>query len=415
MLLFALQSTAASPETGATPDPGWAALTIATNFEMGSVGRIERPGEWELRAHVIGQVNESNRNRQANWYFFRIDGARPRELTLHLTDFVGEYNFRPGAVAMNSDTIPVFSEDGEHWQQFASMTWDDQSKEATLHLPPGSTPIWVAHVPPYPLARLQHLLTELRQSPVARVDVIGRSVQGRELHLVTISESSAGASPRKCIWVIARQHTWETGTSFVLEGAVKFLVSDDETARALRRRVTFCFVPTMDPDGLVEGHVRFNSLGYDLNRHWTEVDPNREDARSRMPEIWSVKRALFAQLDRGQPIDFLLNLHNTESNEYLETQSTDEAMKARLDRLQDELVKKSTFDPSRRPSVSSSPADTTNSLWTERRLPAAVMEQRIGTNHKLQRHLTTADRLAFGQALVTELASLVLSDAGNPP
>jgi hypothetical protein len=33
----------------------------------------------------------------ANWYYFRTDGVRGRDITVILTDVVGEYNDKPGA------------------------------------------------------------------------------------------------------------------------------------------------------------------------------------------------------------------------------------------------------------------------------------------------------------------------------
>jgi hypothetical protein len=381
-------------------------IKVRTNFEAASTGTIENLGSSELRVHVLGQANESGRNRQANWYYFRLDGVGGRQVTLHLIDFVGEYNFKPGACAMNRDTIPVFSSDGEHWQHFASMDWDDIRKEATLRFHADSDSLWVAHVPSYTLTRLQALLSEAARSEFAHIGVIGQSVGKRDLQLITITNPSQTAAPKKCVWLIARQHAWETGTSYVLEGALRFLISNDPKAAALRESVVFRLIPTMDPDGLALGHVRFNSLGYDLNRHWPEVNPSDENVRERMPEIWCVKRALFNQLDQGQPIDLLLNLHNTENNEYLETQGDVANMRGRLRLLNDTLKIQTTFDPAREPDVSASPPDTTNSLWADRGIPAFLMEQRIGTSPKLGRRATVADRLEFGKQLAVVLGKV---------
>jgi hypothetical protein len=77
-----------------------------------SVAPMKKLGENELRLHVEGQYDERGHNRQASWYYFRLDQVRGRDLTLTLTDFEGEYNDKPGAVPMNADTIPVFSADG---------------------------------------------------------------------------------------------------------------------------------------------------------------------------------------------------------------------------------------------------------------------------------------------------------------
>lgn len=399
-LLFAVSVVVASVRAA---EPS---ITLHTDFETGSAGKVEPLGETELRVHVAGQANEIGRNRQANWYYFRLSGVRDRAVTVRLTDFVGEYNLRPGACAMTADTVPFFSEDNERWTHFPAMDWDDQRKEATLHFQTHADSVWIAHTPPYPLARVHKLLADVKARPGVRIDVLGQSVRGRDLHLVTVT-SPGPTADRKRVWIIARQHGWETGTSYVLEGALRFLVSDDPQARACRDRFVVCLVPTMDPDGLVEGHVRFNALGYDLNRHWPEVDPSREDVRAKMPEIWCVKKALFASLDRGEHIDFLLNLHNTETADYMETQARDDLVQSRLRRLHEGLLERSTYDPDRAPTLAKSPSDTTTSLWTERGIPAVLLEQRIASSPKLGERPSAADRLVFGRQLVIELARAI--------
>jgi hypothetical protein len=132
-------------------------ITFDTAFEAGSAGRIEVVGTNCFRVHVAGQQDERGRNRQASWYCFRMDGVRYTAVTLTLTDFVGEYNDRPGAVPMTARTRPVFSTDGEHWQQFPAMDWDDVRNEATLRFQVDHERVWIAHVPPYPYSRVESL------------------------------------------------------------------------------------------------------------------------------------------------------------------------------------------------------------------------------------------------------------------
>jgi len=198
-------------------------ITFNKNFEGGSLGKIEKLGDAQFRCYVEGQHDEHGRNRQADWYYFRMDAVQGRDITLTLTDFVGEYNDKPGACAMNADTIPVFSYDDEHWQHFPAMDWDDQKKEATLKFRPEHERIWIAHIAPYTHSRLLHLLAEVDRSPHARVEVIGKTVQKRDLHLVTVTNFEKPDDGKKTVWLQARQHAWETGTSFVMEGALRFI------------------------------------------------------------------------------------------------------------------------------------------------------------------------------------------------
>ncbi len=384
------------------------AITFNTSFEGASLGKIEKLGEAAFRCYVEGQHDERGRNRQANWYYFRMDNVRGRDVTLTLTDFVGEYNDKPGSCAMNADTVPVFSNDGEHWQHFPAMDWDDQKKEATLKFHPASDRIWIAHLAPYTHSRLLRLLTEVNQSASTRVEVIGKSVQGRDLHMVTVTDFEKPDGPKKTVWLQARQHPWESGTSFVMEGALRFITSDQPRARELREKVVFKFTPMVNPDGCVNGKVRFNANGYDMNRHWNEVDLRRKEFLERMPEIWYVKQAVLAYVDASHPINLMVNMHNEESGEHLDTQVNDDVVLNLMRRFYETLVTDTTFDPSQKLGIKETPGNTTNSLWNERKVPVLLMEQRVSTSKKLVRRPTVEDRMTFGQQLIAAMAEVVL-------
>jgi hypothetical protein len=384
------------------------AVTFTKNFEGGALGTVESLGPGRFRCHVEGQQDEHGRNRQANWYYFRMDGVKDRDLRLTLTDLVGEYNDRPGACAFSADTIPVCSDDGEHWRHFPAMEWDDTKKEATLHFRPEGDAFWIAHVPPYTPRRLRRLLADLGRCPHAVVEVIGRTAQGRDLHLVTVTNPDVPDAGKKAVWLLAREHAWEAGTSYVMEGALRFLTSDDRAARDLRDRVVFRLVPMVDPDGCAAGRVRFNANGYDVNRHWDEVDLRHPALLRKVPEIWYVKKAVLASADAGHPIGLLVNLHNTESAEYMDTQAADGPAHVTLERLFARLVADTSFDPSTKElRVSRQPAGTTNVLFRERGIPVTTLEQRIGFSGKLGRRATVADRVAFGRQLVQAMAAAV--------
>jgi hypothetical protein len=392
--------------TLASAQPPPLPILINKSFEGASLGRVEKLGENELRLHVEGQYDERGHNRQASWYYFRLDRVRGRDLTLTLTDFEGEYNDRPGAVPMNADTIPVFSPDGRTWRHFPAMEWNAERKEATLRVRPESDSLWIAHIPPYTPRDLARLLDVIDQSPHARVEVIGKTVQARELHLVTVTDADVPDTAKRVVWLQARQHAWEAGTSHVMEGALRFITSEEPAAQALRRKTVFKFVPMGDPDGCATGKVRFNGHGFDVNRHWNEVDLRRKEHLARMPEIWYVKKALYAQVDSGKPIDLMVNLHNTETAEYVDTLADDPSSRALVERFSQGLVARSTFHPSRPPTFTQGDGST-NSVYREKKIPALLMELRIGTNEKLGRRPTVEDRLKFGAALIQEMGRAV--------
>ena len=394
-------AAAAGVGVGAATAPAAPPVTFDTNFEGGSIGRIEVVGPAEFRCHVAGQCDERGHNRQASWYYFRLRHADGRAIALTLTDFVGEYDDKPGAVAMGPGILPVFSTDGSHWTHFTDGWWDDKKKELTLHFTPAGEELFIAHVPPYTPADLGRLLADVSRSADARVEVIGRTCRGREIPMVTVTDFATPDDGKRFVWLQARQHAWEAGTSYVMEGALRFITSvEDPAARELRRTTVFHFTPMVDLDGCASGGVRFNANGYDVNRHWPEVDLRRPEMLRLMPEIWYTKKAIVSA-QRERPIDVLVNLHNTETGEFMQTEAAADSRPGRtIRRLFDLLSERTTFDPSQPLVVRPQPGGQSTTLYSEHQVPIVLLEQRIAVGKKLGRRPTVEDRLAFGRQLV---------------
>ncbi|HEU5077619.1 MAG TPA: M14-type cytosolic carboxypeptidase [Opitutaceae bacterium] len=393
------------------------AVQFNAAFECASLGKIDKLSENEFRIHMLGQQDSRGRNRQATWFFFRMDNVAGRELTLHFTDFVGEYNGAPSRAPVSASYRPWFSEDNTHWDHVESLAWDAAKDEATFTLRPRGNTIWLAHVPPYPYTRLQHLLEEIGSSPLVRVEVIGRSAHGRDLNLVTINDLSVPDENKKVIFLIARQHPWETGTSIMAEGAMRFLLSDDPVAQQIRRDTIVKVMPMMNPDGVAEGAARFNVNGYDTNREWDLVDLRDKQWLTKMPEIWYVKTRVFAEQAR-QPIALLVNLHQDESNEYMDTMVDAEPGKTRIDQLFAILAEKSLFDPSRKRVTtiqeSHGPTNTTLSLWTDAHVPTVMIERRVTAGLRTKRIYTFEDNQRFGEQLIATMAEVARDKKSQP-
>jgi hypothetical protein len=193
-----------------------------------------------------------------------------------------------------------------------------------------------------------------------------------------------------------------------MEGALRFITSEHPQAQALRKRILFHFTPMLDPDGCAQGRVRFNSLGFDVNRHWDLVSPQNPRWLSQLPEVWHAKNAIVFSHSQNLPIDLLVNMHNTETAEYIETCIDEEAASAPLIRLFEGLCARTDFAPSH-PRINFVPTSggTANDLWISHRIPIALMELRISASPKTGRFPTTEDRLRFGAALLQEMARAV--------
>ena len=370
------------------------AASVHTDFEGGSLGQIEKTSETNFRLHVAGQADQHNRNRQASWYYFRIDGAAAAELILDMVALPGEYNFKPNKGAITGDTPPVISYDnGRTWTHMTSFEYDAAEPRLRLRVKPQAARFWIAHTPPYTNENLMRLRNEIAIGPGFHEQKIGKSVQGRDLLLWTISTGA----PRKTVWLMFRQHSWESGSSWVGEGAIRALLSP--AGRALREPITWKILPLADPDGVASGGVRFNRKGCDLNRNWDT------QAEQDMPEITAQRRAIANWINSGRIIDLFFSLHNTETSEYLEGIAKFQPL---AEKFFAALQQHTTFAPTR-PLFASQTSTTPGmqggmnviqGLYKDFQIPGFLMEQRIAFNNRLGHLPTIQDRLKFGSQLI---------------
>jgi hypothetical protein len=367
------------------------------------LGRVERLGPAEFLCHVAGQADEKGRNRQVTWYYFRLEGAKDREVTITLDDLRGEYDFKPGGIGITDQSPPVVSTDGRTWCHLPTMTFDKEKERATFRVTPETDALWIAHIEPYTAGRLDAFLAEIHGRPHLKDETIGKSVEGRVLHLLTITGPTE--EPKPVIWLMCRQHAWESGTSFLGEGAVRFLLSDE--GKPLRDRVTFKVFPMMDPDGCADGGVRFNRNGFDVNRNWDTADPASAESRRLMPEICAAKKAV---TDSGR-VALFLTLHNQETDEWL---SGSERHHELAELFFARLVEKTTFNPSAkgpRPSrvkPAAGRATVYEFFDLELGKPAFILEQGVAFSSKIGHLPTSKDRLEFGAQLARTMCEVVL-------
>lgn len=366
-------------------------ISVTSAFEGGSAGRIEVVSLNHVRVGVRGEKDQDGRNRQANWYSFKVKGVQPlKPVTIDLVDLPGEYNYQPNRGAVNAETPAVWSNDGRTWHHVEDFQYDATEPYMRLRITPSGSNFWVAHTPPYTNRHLDQLWRDVRNT--FHREQIGRSVDGRPLWLW-----STGTGP-KTIWLMFRQHSWETGSSWTGEGAIRELARN----ATLRTGYTWKILPMADPDGVARGGVRFNKYGFDLNRNW---DVNNA---AKMPEITAQRKVMLAS---GTAALFF-SLHNTETNEYLEgPPNADASLRALAERFSKALETGSSFAPTRPLSFAGpvAPGRMTviHGLSAERGWPAFLMEQRISTQSKYGRRPLVEDRLQFGRELVTVMGQVL--------
>ena len=242
-----------------------------------------------------------------NWWFFRLDGAdtnKPVVLEVVAnqgtvqTDTPGEFRKLPAYWSLPDQA--AFSLDGTNWEHTAKG--HRQGDKSVYQINTSSSTLWLAWGPPFTLKDADQVIRETcNRSPYAKNFVLARTLGGRPVPGVRISEPGATNSPHYGVWINARQHAWESGSSWVARGLIEWLVSDDPDAQSLRRKADITVIPIMDVDSVETGQGGKDQIPHDQNRDWGTT--------TYFPEVGAAKDRL-AALMKADRLDMYLDLHD---------------------------------------------------------------------------------------------------------
>jgi hypothetical protein len=270
-------------------------LYINAAFENGS------PLDWEVREDGVlvlwpqfDYEHGPRMNRQLTHWHFRLHGAAGQVVRLLMPARENIY----GGQCVDAFAARIgnqMSADGTHWQPFAWERQADKSLEAQVALP--AEAVYIARIEPYTTRHLDAWLQRLRGDARAGVEVIGQTVEGRELEMVTLS-----AGPGKPLVLFrARAHPWEAGGNWFLEGLAERALSHPEVLQAY----DLAILPMAAKDGVVRGQTRFNVNGVDLNRGFV-----RDYDFGAAPENQALTDWLLARQAEGRLPFLALDLHD---------------------------------------------------------------------------------------------------------
>ncbi|MDB5831711.1 MAG: hypothetical protein JWR14_1541 [Caballeronia sp.] len=277
-------------------------ISITSQFDAGAIEVVsaEDPAAIRLR------VRPDSHAEFAQWFYFRVSGARDEPLTMSFEN-AADCAFADGWREYRA----VASYDRINW--FRVPTRYD-GRVLTIEHTPDFDAVYYAYFEPYSEERHAGFLGAVQQMPHATLTEIGRTVQGRPMSLVSLGlteETERPVKPKKNVWIIARQHPGETMAEWFVEGLIKRLAgwgdwAGDPVARLIFDHAVFHIVPNMNPDGSVLGNLRTNAAGANLNREWMEPDP------ARSPEVLTVRNAIHAL-----GCDLFFDIHGDEALPYV--------------------------------------------------------------------------------------------------
>ncbi|KAL1130117.1 hypothetical protein AAG570_013056 [Ranatra chinensis] len=287
-------------------------LCFDASFETGNLGRVQLISQYEYDLFVRP---DSSNPRIRLWFNFTVDNTKPdQRVIFNVVNFSKRWNcFREGATPL------VRSSSRPHWQRmprntvfYHSSPFHDNNyilsmcfnfdKEEDLYQ--------FAFCYPYSYSRCQAHLDNLerRKLPHFNRQLLAQSIQKRRLDLVTITHPKNMVAQQgnkvHVVVILARIHPGETPSSFVCQGIIDFLISNQPVAVLVREHLVFHIIPMVNPDGVFVGNYRCNSTGADLNRFWGKIS---QWLHPTLHACYSYLKSL--DQDKNIELDFVLDIH----------------------------------------------------------------------------------------------------------
>jgi hypothetical protein len=241
------------------------------------------------------------------WWYLRLDGVDTNQPVV--LEVVANEATVPGdspgqTKKLSADwSLPAqaaFSTDGTNWEH--TEKGERRGNRSVYHISTSSPAIWLAWGPPFTLKDANQLIEKVCNAcPDARSFVLANTREGRPVPGVRIAHSGTADSQRSTVWIQARQHAWESGSSWVARGFLEWLVSNDPAAESLRQKADIVVIPIVDVDSVERGQGGKKQQPHDQDEDWGPA-PYFPEVRAGMKELSALAKA-------GR-LDLFLDLHN---------------------------------------------------------------------------------------------------------
>jgi len=308
-LLYALQALALALSANAAH----AQLRVSSDFESGSARVLAIDDRTQtVRITPAGDPKRG----MPSWWYLRLDGVdSKRPLTLEV---VAQKATLPTSVPGKTQSLApywalptqaAYSTDGKAWRQ--TTPGEVMDGGAVYRVDEVTTTLWLAWGPPFTATDAATFVEQAGKAhPFAKAFTLGESREGRVVPGLKIAEGDRPAARRPAVWIIARQHAWEIGGTWVGIGFVEWLLGDEADAVALRRNAEVFFVPVLDVDHVATGDGGKHAEPQDHHLDWTETP--------HWPEVAAAQQHLRDTADEGR-LALFLDLHNPSPGAKLET------------------------------------------------------------------------------------------------
>jgi hypothetical protein len=205
---------------------------VTTNFESGSA-RVLAINE-ETQTIRVMPAGDPVRGWPC-WWYLRVDGVTSgKPLTLEV---VGSSATLPAHRAKSARKLDpawalparaAISANGKSWAQ--TDAGERRGNIATYRIEGSANTVWLAWGPPFtPGDTTAWIEATAGKHPFAKPFTLASSREGRPVPAMQIREGAKPDAERLGVWILVRQHAWESGGSWVGVGLGDWIAGADET------------------------------------------------------------------------------------------------------------------------------------------------------------------------------------------
>ncbi|MEI9808026.1 MAG: M14 family zinc carboxypeptidase [Bacteroidota bacterium] len=227
------------------------------------------------------------------WFHFKIEGLIPnQQIRLEL---------EKGDPAIQGTSSQIaFSYDAEMWGLTDTGKLADNGEFFVYTHTVRSERVWFAYNFPYTSHHAENLLIpQALKDQNTQVIELCKSRNKRSVKAIRLKQYNG--QKKYGIWLQARAHAFESGSSWVIHYLALWLLSDNSLAISLRQCADITVVPIVDADGVFEGRTGKNASPYDHGRSWSEEDQY-------WPELDAIKSMVSENVEQDL-MDLFLDIH----------------------------------------------------------------------------------------------------------
>ncbi|XP_061385972.1 cytosolic carboxypeptidase 1-like isoform X3 [Danaus plexippus] len=268
-------------------------LNFESRFESGNLRKAIQVGPREYELILMPDVNSPKRHQ---WFYFEVRNmqqGRPYIFNIvNCEKSDSQFNFgmkpvmysvkeavlgRPGWVRAGSDIC--YYRNSYHYSNqrnnkcYLTVTFN-------IDFPHTNDVCYLAYHFPFTysmmMTRIFQWSSQLPPGAYLRAEPLCYTLNNNEVPLLTISADDTPSNPivdREIVFLTARVHPGESNASWVMDGTLRFLLTDTSSAAALRNKYVFKIVPMLNVEGVVNGCHRCGLTNEDLNRRWCKPSP----------------------------------------------------------------------------------------------------------------------------------------------